>query len=118
MLNQVISLAESITTKSIVFLTVIYQINYITVLLIKNISNKIGNLKLKSFPGENILKLGETITEKIGQIEESDNKPVDLLTLVFKLYTTGTQETFRIFAQQIYTAILDRSFQDKYIDII
>ena len=80
-------------------LTVIYQINYITALLIKNINNKIENLKLKSFPGENVPKLGETITEKIGQIEKSDNKPIDLLTLVSKLYTTGTQEIFRIFTQ-------------------
>ena len=87
-------------------------------LLIKNISNDIKNLKLKSFPEKNVPKLEKTIQKKIGQIEKSDNKSIDLLTLVFKSYTTGTQETFRIFAQQIYTTVLDRNFQNEYINII
>lgn len=63
-------------------------------------------------------KLGKQIIEKVKQIECSGSVPNDLMFLVSKPYTTGTQETFRTFAQQIYTQVVSGTFVGEYLDIV
>ena len=99
LLARVISLAGADASGPELFLTAVFQVSFMTALLVRSFSNQIGNLKLKSIAGENVAKLGEQINELVRQIECSGSVPDDLLFLVAKPYVTGTQETFRTFAQ-------------------
>ena len=63
-----------------------------TAALVRSVCNKMGALRLKSIPGENVSDLCETISEMIKQIESSGKPPSDLLNLVSKPFTAGTQE--------------------------
>ena len=78
------------------FLAALHQVSYMTAALVKSVCNKMGALKLKSIPGENISDSCETISKMIKQIESSGKPPSDLLNSVSKPFTTGTQETFRL----------------------
>ena len=62
--------------------------------------------------------LGESIVELVKQIDCSGSVPDDLLFLVSKPYATGTQETFRTYAQQIYASIISGDFTGDYHEII
>lgn len=118
LLASVISLAGTASSGPELFLTAVFQVSYTTASLVRSVSNQIGGLKLKSIPCENVAKLGEQIVDLVKQIECSGNVPDDLLFLVSKPYTTGTQETFRTFAQQIYTSIISGDFKDDYQEIV
>ena len=63
-------------------------------------------------------KLGEQIVELVKQIECSGSVSEDLLFLVMKPYVTGTQETFRTYAQQIYATIISGDFKGEYHESI
>ena len=92
-----------------------------TASLVRSVCNQIQDMKLKSFPGENVAKMGEKISELVQKIESSGEAPPDLLFLVTKPFTTGTQETFHTYAQQIYTSVIDRTFKhgkQGYVEII
>ena len=52
------------------------------------------------------------------QIECSESVPEDLLFLVSKPCVTGTQETFRTFAQQIHASIISGEFKGGHNEII
>ena len=54
----------------------------------------------------------------IRQIQSSGTEPTNLLFLVKKPYTTGTQETFRTFPQQIYAQIIEGTFKGDHMNII
>ena len=118
LLGRVISLAGANASGPVLFLTAVFQVSYMTASLVRSVSNQIGNLKLKSVGGENVAKLGENIVELVKQIECSGSVPEDLLFLVTKPYVTGTQETFRTYAQQIYTSIIAGDFKGDYHEII
>ena len=89
-----------------------------TASLVRSVCNKICSLQLKKIPGENVAKLGETISELVKQIECSGETPQDLLFLVSKPFTTGTQETFRTFAQQTYTSVIDGTYTGDHVGIL
>ena len=118
LLARVISLTEAGSSGPELFLAAVHQVNHMTASLVRAISNEIGNLKLKSIPGENVAKLGEQIVDKVKQIECSGGVPADLLFLVSKPCTTGSQETFRTFAQQNYTSVIDGNCTAHYQDIV
>jgi hypothetical protein len=118
LLARVISLAGADATGPELFLTAVFQVSFMTASLVRSYSNQIGGLKLKSIAGENVAKLGEQINELVRQIECSGSVPEDLLFLVAKPYVTGTQETFRTFAQQIYTSIISGEFKGTYHDVV
>ena len=118
LLGRVISLTGATVSGPELFLTAVFQVSYMTASLVRLVSNQIGNLKLKSVGGENVAKLGENIVELVKQIECSGSVPEDLLFLVTKPYVTGTQETFRTYAQQIYTYIIAGDFKGDYHEII
>ena len=118
LLNRVISLAGATATGPELFLTAVHQVSYMTASLVRSVCNKICGLQLKKIPGENVAKLGEIISELVKQIECSGETPQDLLFLVSKPFTTGTQETFRTFAQQIYTSVIDGTFNGGHVEII
>ena len=73
-----------------------------TASLVRTISNQIGKLELKSIPGENVAKLGETIVTMVKKIECSSHVPKDLLNLVAKPYTTGTQRPLGPMHNRLY----------------
>jgi len=118
LLARVISLAGADASGPELFLTAVFQVSYMTASLVRSVSNQIGNLKLNSVAGENVAKLGEQIVELVKQIECSGSVPEDLLYLVTKPYVTGTQETFRTYAQQIYTSIISGDFKGDYHEIV
>jgi hypothetical protein len=118
LLARVISLAGATASGPELFLTAVFQVSYMTASLVRSVSNQIGNLKLKTMAGENVAKLGEQIVDLVKQIECSGSVPDDLLFLVSKPYVTGTQETFRTFAQQIYASIISGDFKGDYNEII
>ena len=118
LLARVISLAGADASGPELFLTAVFQVSFMTASLVRSFSNQIGNLKLKSIAGENVAKLGEQINELVRQIECSGSVPDDLLFLVAKPYVTGTQETFRTFAQQTYAAIISGEFKEDYHAVI
>ena len=118
LLAQVVSLVGPNATGPEMFLTTVFQVSFMTASLVRSMCNEIVGLKLKSLPGENVAKLGEMITDKVKQIECSGSVPDDLMFLVTKPYTTGTQETFRTFAQQVYTSVVDGAFKGTYIDVV
>ena len=53
-----------------------------TAALVRSVCNKMGALRLKSIPRENVSDLCETILEMIKPIESSRKPPSDLLNLV------------------------------------
>jgi len=118
LLARVISLAGANASGPELFLTAVFQVSFMTTSLVRSVSNQIGNLKLKSIAGENVANLGESIVELVKQIECSGSVPEDLLFLVSKPYVTGTQETFRTYAQQIYASIISGDFTGDYHEII
>lgn len=89
------------------FLTAIDQVRFMTSTTIKNICNQLGNLKLKNIPGENVATLGEKASEKVDQIEASGSTLEDLLHLTAKPFTRGTDNTFKTFAINICTKVLN-----------
>ena len=77
-----------------------------------------GALRLNAIPGENVTDLCKTISKMIKQIVSSGKLPSDLFNLVSKPFTTGTQETFRTFYQQIFTQIVSGKFKEDEMDVI
>ena len=93
LLGCVISLVEHAATGLELFIAAVHQVSFMTAALVQSVCNEIGNLKLKSFARESVPKMGETMVQKIKQIECSGSTPNDLLFLVAKPFTMGTQET-------------------------
>ena len=54
----------------------------------------------------------------IRQIQILGSTPQDLLFLVAKPYTIGTQDTFRSFAQTFFAQVIDGAFAGDYMNII
>ena len=118
LLNRVISFVGAEATGPELFISALHQVNFMTAGLVRGLCDKIVNKNLKSFPGENVAKMGEEIMTLIRQIQSSGTTPQDLLFLVSKPYTTGTQETFRSFAQNTYAQVIDGAFTGDHMNII
>ena len=91
LLARVISLTGADATGPELFLTAVQQVNFMTASLVRSVCHKMVNLKLKAVPGENVGKLGESISDLVKQIECSGEEPHDFLNLVAKSCTTGTR---------------------------
>ena len=118
LLNRVISFVGVEATGPELFICALHQVNFMTAGLVRGLCDKIVTKSLKSFPGENVAKMGEEIMTLIRQIQSSGSTPQDLLFLVSKPYTTGTQETFRSFAQNTYAQVIDGAFTGDFMNII
>ena len=94
------------------------SVSFMTAALVRSVCNKMGALRLKSIPGENVSDLCETILEMIKQIESSGKPPSDLLNLVSHPFRTCTQKTFRTFAKQVHTEIIAGKFQRDEMNVI
>ena len=106
LLGWVVSLTGPDATGSELFLAAVHQVSFMTAALVRSVCNKMGALKLKAITGEKVGDSCEIISEMIKQIENSGKLPSDLLNLVSTPFATGTQETFKIFAQQVCTEII------------
>ena len=113
-----VSLTRPDSTGPELFLAAVHQVSFMTAALVRSVCNKMGTLRLKSIPGENVSDSCEMISEMIKQIESSGKPPSDLLNLVSKPFTMGTQETFMTFAQQIHTEIVAGKFKEDEMDVI
>ena len=118
LLAHVISLTGAAATGPELFLVAVQQVNFMTVALVRTVCTKIVGLKLKSFPVKNVAKLGETISDLVKQIECSGEEPHDLLNLVAKPFTTGTQETFMTFAQGIHADVIAGKHDGDKVELI
>ena len=62
--------------------------------------------------------MGEAIINKVRQFDHSGELPNNIMFLVAKSYTTGTQETFCTFAQQVYLEVITSACKDDYLAIV
>ena len=106
LLQRVNSLIGPMACGPLVFLTAVHQVKYMTSNLVRNLCNELGNLNLRKIPGENVAELGEQVTAKINQIMASGQVIEDLMHLIAKAFVRGSQETFRVQAQQMYSQVL------------
>ena len=118
LLNRVISFVGAEASGPVLFLSAITQVNFMTAGLVRGLCDSIVQKDLKKIVGENVAKMSQQIMTLIRQIQSSGTEPTDLLFLVSKPYTTGTQETFRTFAQQIYAQIIEGTFKGDHMNII
>ena len=100
------------------FLTAVFQVSFMMASSVRSVSDQIGGLKLKAVPGENVGNVGEQINELVRQIECSGSVPDESLFLVSKPHVTGTQETFRTFAQQTHASIISGEFKGDRQEVI
>ena len=107
LLQRVNSLIGGRASGPEVFMTAIHQIKFMTATVVRSLCNKLGDMKLKKIPGENVATLGEQVNSTVTQIEASGQRIEDLKQLATRPFTTGTHETFRSHAQSIYTQVLN-----------
>ena len=93
--QRLASALEPGTSGPILFKTALNQVMYMNATTVRTLSNQLGNLSLKSIPGESVSTLTEKVTELAREIEGSGTPPTDLKNLVSKPYTKGTVEAFR-----------------------
>ena len=58
LLSRVVSLTGPEATGPELFLTAVQQVGFMTASLVRSVCNQIQDMKLKSFPGENVIKMG------------------------------------------------------------
>lgn len=115
---RVSSLCNADTTGPEYFKKAVDQISYMNSTMVRNLSNKLGNLKLKEIDGENVAKLTEKITEIAREIQGSGCPPADLHNLISKPYTTGTEETFRTYALGIHGKVMTGEYMRSWEQMV
>lgn len=112
--TRVSSLCSANTTGPEYFKKAVDQISYMNSTMVRNLSNKLGTLKLKEIDGENVAKLTEKITEIAREIQGSGCPPADLHNLISKPYTTGTEETFRTHALGVHGKVMTGEYTKSW----
>ena len=118
LLARVNSLIDPRASGPEVLLTAVQQIKTLNANVVRAVCNELSKLILKNIPGENVATLGEMIMEKVNQIEAAGRPPDDLMILVIKPYTTGTQEIFRTLANVVYTTVLTGEYKGTAMEIV
>lgn len=109
LLKRVNKCAGPTATGPEVFLEAINQVKSMAVNVVGAWCNQLGDLKLKNVPAENVSKLGETLIEKVDQIEASGSSPDDLMNLATEPFTTGSNTTFETFATNVCIQVVKRT---------
>ena len=65
LLGRIISLAGANASGPELFLTAVFQVCFMTTLLVRSYINQIGGIKLTTITGENVTKLGGQINEGV-----------------------------------------------------
>ena len=116
--GRVSSLTDASTTGPEYFKVAIDQVSYMNATMIRNLSNKLGQLKLKDIDGESVPKLTEKITEYAREIQGSGSPPSDLKNLISKPYTTGTVDTFKTHALSIHGQVMTGTYTKTWEDMV
>ena len=114
--QRIASLLEADANGVLVFKMAVDQVMYMNATTVRNLSNQLGSLELKKFPGESVPGLGEKITELAREIEGSGSAPTDLLNLVSKPYTKGTVDGFKQFAITTHNNVMKGTYGHTWSD--
>jgi len=93
------------TTGPEYFKIAVNQVSYMNASTLRSLSNELSELRLKDIQGESVPNLTQKITQIAREIEGSGQPPHDLLHLVSKPYTKGTDEHFKTHALNIYNKV-------------
>ena len=118
LLQRISSLLPSDAPGPVVFKTALDQVMHMNATTIRALSNQLGELSLKSIPGESAPDLTEKVTELAREIEGSGKPPSDLINLVSKPYTKGTVDAFKTYALGVHTQVMRGTFKGKWTALV
>ena len=118
LLQRVSSLLASNSTGPMVFKTALDQVMHMNSTTIRTLSNQLGELQLKSIPGESAPDLTEKVTELAREIEGSGKAPDDLINLVSKPFTKGTVDSFKTHALGIHTQVMKGQCTESWSNLV
>ena len=118
LLQRISSLLPSDAPGPVVFKTALDQVMCMNATTIRTLSNQLGELSLKSIPGESVPDLTEKVTELAREIEGSGKPPSDLINLVSKPYTKGTVDAFKTYALGVHTQVMRGVFRGKWTSLV
>eukprot|EP00980_Cylindrotheca_fusiformis_P022212 scaffold9102_cov166-Cylindrotheca_fusiformis.AAC.2 len=100
------------------FKTAVDEVMHMSDSQVRLLCQQLIDLRLQDIPGENVGTLGEKITEIVREIEGSGKPPSDLLELVSRPYTTGSDEKFRHRANNYHANIRDGIYAQSWQNYI
>lgn len=109
---------DTMSSGPVYFKAAIDELLFMNATMVRKLSNQLGNLKLKDVDGENVDKLGDTVTTLVKEITGSGQKPGDLLNLVSQPFTTGTCEGFRAHAMAIDSQVMSNTYTGTWNQLI
>lgn len=112
------SLTTADTSGPVYFKIAVDQVMYMNSAMIRNLSNQLGSLKLKSIPGENVAILSEKITELAREIVGSGKAPDDLVNLISKPYILGTVDVFKTHALTVYSQVMTGTYMKTWEKLV
>ena len=115
---RVISIVPVDSPGPVILKVALNQVMYMNASTIRNLSNELGSLTLKSIPGENVSALTIKITELARELEGSGNAPSDLLNLVSKPYTKGSDDAFKTHALGEHTKVMKGNFKETWQEMV
>jgi hypothetical protein len=116
--SRVSSLSTPDKSGPVLFKIAVDQVMHMNDAQIRNLSNKLGEIRLRDIPGENVAKLGETITQIAREITGSGREPNDLLQLVSRPYTKGTAKMFESNALTLHSRVLNGTSTDSWEKLV
>jgi hypothetical protein len=116
--SRVSSLSTPDKSGPVLFKIAVDQMMHMNDAQVRNLSNKLGDLRLRDIPGENVAKLGETITQIAREITGSGREPNDLLQLVSRPYTKGTAKMFESNALTLHSRVLNGMYTESWEKLV
>ncbi len=116
--NRISSLISPTATGPEVFKVAIDQVMCMNATTIRTLSNQLGNLSLKTIPGENVASLTIKVSELAREIEGSGNAPSDLLHLVSKPHTKGTVDAFKTHALNTHAKVMTGDYSNNWPTLV
>ena len=106
LLQRVSSLMSADSPGPVIFKTALDQVMFVNATTVCTLSNQLGNLSLKSIPGELVPALSEQVTELAREIGGLGKPPTDLKNLILKPYTKGMVDEFKQHALTVHTTVM------------